>query len=95
MEEKDEHYSKWKLNSPSSSGFKKQGSQKGRTILLAIYTSMKIIFQTISNSRFQRGRAAPVRGGAQAAPKRRARQPPNRSSEREAFPSGKGLCPKR
>lgn len=50
--EKDESYSKWEFNSSLSSGFKKQVSLKGHTILSAIYTSMKIIFQTISDSRF-------------------------------------------
>ena len=39
---------------------KKFISQKGHTTLSVIYTSLKIIFQTISNSRFVQGRDALV-----------------------------------
>ena len=39
---------------------RKDVSQKGHTTLSVIYTSLKIIFQTISNSRFVQGRDALV-----------------------------------
>lgn len=49
----DECYFKWELNSSLSLGFKKKKvSLEGHTILLAIYTSVKIIVQTVSDSRF-------------------------------------------
>lgn len=52
----DECCFKWELNSSLSLGFKKKKKKKvsleGHTILLAIYTSVKIIVQTVSDSRF-------------------------------------------
>lgn len=55
MEGENECYSKWELNSSLSLGFnknkEKEVSLKGHTILSVIYTSVKIIFQTTSDSR--------------------------------------------